>query len=91
MMPVANNTISTSQTYLLLRSPQQSGQGEIDIRISVPPMVGVPAFTRCVCGTIVTHRLPHFQRGQFANHPAGPSISEMHSEVAIASTVRRVR
>src|SRR5690606_12162357 len=51
--PNATITASTNQTYLLRRSPHRSTEASTVTRISAPPMVGVPALEKWVCGPSV--------------------------------------
>ncbi len=48
--PKAIITASTSHTYLLRRSAHSSTEATTVSKISAPPMVGVPALEKCVCG-----------------------------------------
>src|SRR5690606_3277310 len=50
MAPNASITSSTTHTYLLRRSPHSSTEAITAIRISAPPIVGVPALEKCDCG-----------------------------------------
>ncbi len=62
----------------------------IDTRISAPPIVGVPAFTRCVCGPSSRTDWPIFIRVS-QTMTFGPTMNEMKSAVMQASTARSVR
>ena len=59
----------------------------IDTRISAPPIVGVPALIRCVCGPSSRTAWPMRMR---ASHAIirGPTRNEMTSAVIVASTAR---
>ena len=62
----------------------------IETRIRAPPMVGVPAFARCVCGPSLRTDWPIFIRVSHAM-TLGPTMNEMKSAVMQASTARSVR
>ena len=49
MAPKPKVTISTIQTKRLLQSNHSSVDTPMPIRISTPPIVGVPLFARWVC------------------------------------------
>ncbi len=61
----------------------------IEIRISAPPMVGVPALVRCDLGPSSRTAWPIFLAASQRMTP-GPAISEIASAVRAASTVRSV-
>ena len=61
----------------------------IAIRISAPPMVGVPALVRCDLGPSSRTAWPIFLAAS-QRMTAGPAISEIASAVSAASTVRSV-
>ena len=61
----------------------------IDTRISAPPMVGVPALARCVCGPSSRTDWPIFMRASHAIM-RGPTMNEITSAVIVASTARSV-
>jgi len=75
--------------YRLVRSPQQKSVMSIEMRIMIPPMVGVPDFVRCVWGPssricwvmliLLSHRIMH-----------GPMISETIIAVRTATAVLNV-
>ena len=59
------------------------------IRISAPPMVGVPDLTRCVCGPSLRTAWPIFLAAS-QRIRRGPARKEMTSAVIAASTARSV-
>ena len=61
----------------------------METRISAPPIVGVPALVRCVCGPSSRTDWPIFIRD---SQPIirGPTMNEMKSAVMHASTARSV-
>jgi hypothetical protein len=61
----------------------------IAIRISAPPMVGVPDLTRCVSGPSWRTAWPIFLAAS-QRITRGPAMKEMINAVIAASTVRRV-
>ncbi|MNT38983.1 hypothetical protein D3C72_1751980 [compost metagenome] len=82
-------TASSSHTYWLDRSAHSRVVTLIASRISVPPMVGVPVFTRCVCGPSLRTAWPTLSSVSLAiTH--GPSHSEITSDVNAAITARSV-
>ena len=89
MAPVPNMTASSSHTYLFDRSAHSRVVMPIDIRISVPPMVGVPALTRWVCGPSLRTAWPTFSSVSL-RMTQGPENSPMPSAVRLASTARSV-
>ena len=62
----------------------------IDTMISAPPIVGVPAFARCVCGPSSRTDWPIFMRESHAII-RGPTTNAITSAVMHASTARSVR
>ena len=90
--PMAPNpavTSSTTQTKRFVRLPHRSVVTTIETRISAPPIVGVPALDRCVCGPSSRTDWPIFM---CASHAIirGPTTNEMTSAVIVASTARNV-
>ena len=71
-------TSSTTHTKRLSRSAHSSVVIAIDTRISAPPIVGVPAFARCVCGPSSRTAWPIFMRVSHAiiRGPITNEISE---------------
>ncbi len=61
----------------------------IEARIRAPPMVGVPAFTRWVCGPSSRTGWPTL-RAASLRIIQGPTMKEMTRAVSAASTARRV-
>jgi hypothetical protein len=61
----------------------------IEARIRAPPMVGVPALTRCVCGPSSRTGWPTFSSVSL-RIIAGPRMNEIISAVSAASTPRSV-
>ena len=61
----------------------------IAMRISTPPMVGVPDLIRCVCGPSVRTAWPIFFAAS-QRITRGPAAKEISSAVIAASTVRSV-
>ena len=59
------------------------------VRISEPPMVGVPFFTKCVCGPSWRTAWPTFSAVSL-RMAQGPKSSENASEVSAAITARKV-
>ena len=59
----------------------------IDTRISAPPIVGVPALARCVCGPSSRTAWPIFIRVS-QEIVRGPTTKEITSAVIVASTAR---
>ena len=89
MAPKPAVTSRTTQTKRLVRLPQSSVVTTIDTRISAPPIVGVPALDRCVCGPSSRTDWPIFMRVSHAII-RGPTTNEMTSAVIVASTARSV-
>ena len=89
MAPKPSVTTSTIQTKRLLKSLHSSVEMPIAIRISTPPMVGVPDFTKCVCGPLVRTACPTFKRASM-RITAGPAIRPIASAVMVANTARKV-
>src|SRR5690349_1167497 len=58
-------------------------------RIITPPMVGVPALTRCVCGPSLRTTWPALSAASRMIRP-GPSSSDIASAVSAAMIVRKV-
>ena len=90
MAPKPSVTSSVTQTKRLARSPQSNVVTAIETRMSAPPMVGVPAFARCVCGPSSRTAWPIFIRVSQAI-TRGPTMNEMNSAVMQPSTARSVR
>ena len=88
--PNARVTSSTTQTNRFVRSPQRSVVTAIETRISAPPIVGVPALGRWVCGPSSRTDWPIFIRESHAII-RGPTMNEMKRAVMHASTARSVR
>ena len=82
-------TTSTIQTNRFDRSAHSSVDAPIAIRISAPPMVGVPDLVRCVCGPSVRTAWPIFIAVR-RRISAGPNIRPISSAVAVASAARSV-
>jgi hypothetical protein len=59
------------------------------IRISTPPMVGVPDLLRCVCGPSLRTAWPIFLAAS-QRMTRGPAMSDSIKAVSAASTVRSV-
>ena len=59
------------------------------IRISTPPMVGVPDLTKCVCGPSVRTAWPIFNSVNL-RITQGPEISPINNAVNVAITARKV-
>src|SRR6476660_4186278 len=79
--PNATITASTSHTYLLRRSPHSSTEASTVTRISAPPMVGVPALEKCVCGPSVRIGWPPLNSASL-RIAAGPHHSDNASAVS---------
>ncbi len=73
----------------MCRSPQSKVVMATEARISAPPMVGVPALTRWVCGPSLRTDWPIFIAVSL-RIIHGPSMNEMISAVIAASTARNV-
>ena len=71
----------------LSRSAHSSVVTAIETRISAPPIVGVPALIRCVCGPSSRTDWPICIRVSHAII-RGPMTNEMTSAVIVASTAR---
>ena len=83
-------TPSTIQTNRLRRSAHSSVLTRMASRISVPPMVGVPAFCRWLWGPSSRTVWPIW-RWVSRRIRAGPSSSEIASAVSAPRMARRVR
>ena len=90
MTPKPTRVSSATQTYSFDRSPHSSVVTVTDTRISAPPMVGVPALIRWVCGPSSRTDWPIFSAVSL-RITAGPTMKEMVRAVSVASTARRVR
>jgi len=90
MAPKVSITSSTTHTYLLRRSPHNSTDSSTVIRISAPPMVGVPALEKCDCGPSLRIGWPPLSWPSL-RITAGPSHSESASDVSAARMPRNVR
>src|SRR6185312_11927985 len=85
--PKPSVTSSTTQTKRLSRSAHKSVVIAIETRISAPPIVGVPAFVRCVCGPSLRTDWPmRIRVSQLIIR--GPTRNEITSAVIVASTAR---
>ncbi len=90
MRPKAKVTASTVHTRRLDSSAQSSVLTSVVTRISVPPMVGVPALGRCVFGPSSRTTWPIWYCDRRAII-AGPTMSESPSPEAVARMARKVR
>jgi hypothetical protein len=88
--PKPRVTKSTTHTYLLLRSAHSSVVTTMEIRISAPPIVGVPALVRCDLGPSSRTAWPIFLAAS-QRITGGPNNSDNSSAVPAASMVRSVR
>ena len=90
MAPKATITASTTQTYLLRKSPHSSTEASTVNRISAPPMVGVPALEKWVLGPSSRIGWPplYWARRRITT---GPHHSDSASEVSAARMPRKVR
>ena len=79
----------TIHTKRFDRSAHSSVATPIEIRISAPPMVGVPDLVRWVCGPSVRTAWPILSAVSL-RISEGPNISPIASEVSVASTARSV-
>ena len=88
--PKAAITASTSHTYLLRRSPHSNTEAATEIRISAPPMVGVPALEKWVLGPSSRIGWPplYWARRRIT---AGPHHSDSSNAVSAARMPRKVR
>jgi len=88
-VPKPKVTMSTIQMKRLERSAHNRVETPSEIRISAPPMVGVPDLIKCVCGPSLRTDWPIFLAAS-QRITAGPKTKEMASAVMVASTARRV-
>ena len=82
-------TASTTHTYLLRRSAHSSTDASTVSRISAPPMVGVPALVKCVCGPSVRIGWP--LNSASLRIIAGPHHSDSDNAVSALRMPRKVR
>ncbi len=74
----------------LPQSHHSSVDTAIETSTSTPPMVGVPALTKWVCGPMVRTAWPTFSSVSLRiTH--GPNASPIRSAVRLAITARKVR
>ncbi len=89
MNPNANVTPNTVQTKRLAGSAQRIVLTSVVTRISVPPIVGVPALVRCVFGPSSRTTWPIWYWDNRAMIP-GPTSNEIASEETVARIARNV-
>ncbi|OIQ94086.1 hypothetical protein GALL_239040 [mine drainage metagenome] len=89
MAPNPSVTMSTSQTKRLDRSIHSRVEAVMAIRISTPPMVGVPVLIRWVCGPSWRTAWPTFIAVSLRITP-GPAIRPMNKAVSVLITARKV-
>ena len=89
MAPKAAVASTAIQMKTLVRSAHSSVGTSAAVRISSPPIVGVPALARCDCGPSWRMTWPIWNsRSRRISH--GPSTSEMTSAEMLATAVRNV-
>ncbi len=81
---------TTSQTKTLLRSAHSSVGTTMEMAISTPPMVGVPAFFWWALGPSSRMYWPIWNSRR-RRITAGPTISPVAKAVRLANAVRNVR
>ena len=77
------------QTKGLLRSAHSRVGTTMEMTISTPPMVGVPAFFWCALGPSSRMYWPIWNSRSFDDQ--GPMINPVNSAVRLAKAVRNVR
>ena len=89
MAPIATKVSSASTVYELVNSAHISVETPADMTIRVPPIVGVPAFTRWVCGPSERTTWPMRERWR-TRMVIGPSKNASPSDVTSAPAARNV-
>ena len=90
MVPKPKVTSITIQTKRLLQSNHSSVDTPTPIRISTPPIVGVPRLIRCVCTPYSRTGWPIFSSAR-RRITHGPNARPISSAVIAAITARNVR
>ena len=86
-----NVTPSTTQTKRFDRSAHSSVLTKIAMRISMPPMVGVPALEKWRLRPVVAHHLADLAEPELLDHPRPEQQRRAPSPVITAKIARTVR
>ena len=90
IVPKPKVTSITTQTKRLLQSNHNTVETPMAIRISAPPIVGVPRLARCDCMPYSRIGWPIFNSAR-RRITHGPNARPISSAVIAASTARKVR